>query len=293
MHRDLKPENILLSRSGDVRIADLGAAYVHDASRLVRGQSYARDAVFTPGYAAPELVGSALREDGAWIAPGSRCPRYGLEVDWWALGCIMYMMMAGCMLFSEKTDLIEYAERYKAHRGRAWLRSRCSMSENEVRVLYGVRLFFWSSENDEAWLNVIRRFSCCTSQSAGGLPLKSSRGSHFSRMKSEYFRVIGASIPKTAHFLPPPPPPSHSGVDEFTYLEHRSRSSSRGLYRPEKPKYRMAASDSTVTLDLVSSTDESGPEENDDWGFWRWFAWHNPQGLWAEWNGRRRWWAFH
>jgi serine/threonine protein kinase len=142
MHRDLKPENILLSRAGDVRIADLGAAYVHDASRLTRGQSYARDAVFTPGYAAPELVGSGLRDDGAWIAPGARCPRYGLEVDWWALGCIMYMMMAGSMLFAEKTDLLEYAERYKAHRGRAWLRSRCSMSENETRVLYGVRFFF-------------------------------------------------------------------------------------------------------------------------------------------------------
>jgi serine/threonine protein kinase len=142
MHRDLKPENILLSRSGDVRIADLGAAYVHDASRLMRGQSYAHDAVFTPGYAAPELVGSAQREDGAWIAPGSRCPRYGLEVDWWALGCIMYMMMAGCMLFSEKTDLLDYVDRYKAHRGRAWLRSRCSMSENELRILYGVSFLF-------------------------------------------------------------------------------------------------------------------------------------------------------
>jgi serine/threonine protein kinase len=145
MHRDLKPENILLSRSGDARIADLGAAYVHDASRLLRGQSYARDAVFTPGYAAPELVGSALRDDGAWVAPGSRCPRYGLEVDWWALGCIMYMMMAGCMLFSEKTDLLDYVERYKTHRGRAWLRSRCSMSENELRVLYGVCINYFFS----------------------------------------------------------------------------------------------------------------------------------------------------
>ncbi len=148
MHRDLKPENILLSRAGDVRIADLGAAYVHDASRLTRGQSYTRDAVFTPGYAAPELVGSALRDDGAWIAPGARCPRYGLEVDWWALGCIMYMMMAGSMLFSEKTDLLEYVERYKAHRGRAWLRSRCSMSEHEARVLYGVSFFGFLPEHD-------------------------------------------------------------------------------------------------------------------------------------------------
>ena len=88
--------------------------------------------------------------------------------------------------------------------------------------------------------------------------------------------------------------PSYSGVDEFTYLEQRSRYSVKGLYRPEKPKYRMASSDSTVTLDLVSSTDEAGEdEENSDWDFWRWFAWHNPQGLWADWKGTRRWWALH
>ena len=284
MHRDLKPENILLSRSGDVRIADLGAAYVHDASRLTRGQSYARDAVFTPGYAAPELVGTALRGDGAWIAPGSRCPRYGLEVDWWALGCIVYMMMAGCMLFSEKTDMLDYVERYKAHRGRAWLRSRCSMSENEARVLYGVGVFFWSGMSGCDSRH--SRCSCCTSRSAGDLPLKTSRKSRSSRMKSECF--AGASIPRTPHLVFYH---FHSGVDEFTYLEHRSRSPLKGLYRPEKPKYRLAPSGSTITLDLVSSTDKARSEENGDWNFWRWFAWHNPQGLWADWKGKRRWWA--
>ena len=166
MHRDLKPENILLSRSGDVRIADLGAAYVHDASRLVRGQSYARDAVFTPGYAAPELVGGALRDDGGWVTPGSRCPRYGLEVDWWALGCIMYMMMAGCMLFPEKTDLLDYVERYKAHRGRAWLRSRCSMSESELRVLYGVRSIFFTFGSVTQVYSFVLPAAACLDQQA-------------------------------------------------------------------------------------------------------------------------------
>ncbi len=82
-------------------------------------------------------------------------------------------------------------------------------------------------------------------------------------------------------------------MDEFSYLEHRARSPLRGLYRPEKPKYRMAPSGSTVTLDLVSTTDEAPSEESGDWNFWRWFAWHNPQGLWADWKGQRRWWALH
>jgi hypothetical protein len=86
---------------------------------------------------------------------------------------------------------------------------------------------------------------------------------------------------------------SYSGVDEFTHLEQRARSHLKGLYRPEKPKYRMASSGSTVTLDLVSSTDQVRSEENGDWNFWRWFAWHNRQGLWADWKGKRRWWALH
>ncbi len=157
--------------------------------------------MFTPGYAAPELVGGALREDGGWIAPGSRCPRYGLEVDWWALGCIMYMMMAGCMLFSEKTDLLEYVERYKSHRGRAWLRSRCTMTETELQVLYGVRsfLFFFFCWVVMTKCDSYHFRSCSTSQSAGDLPLRSSRGNHFSRMKSRCF--AGASISTPLIFL--------------------------------------------------------------------------------------------
>jgi|SRR5712671_6039963 len=122
--------------------------------------------------------------------------------------------------------------------------------------------------------------------------MKSLRGSRSLKTKSEC--SIGdqrSRLSKNLSFSLLSNP--HSGVDEFTYLEHRSRSHFKGLYRPEKPKYRMTPIDSTVTLDLVSSTDEVRPEECEDWDFWRWFAWHNPQGLWADWKGRRRWWAFH
>jgi hypothetical protein len=152
-------------------------------------------------------------------------------------------------------------------------------------------LSFWGGGMTRCDSHHFRCFSCSTSQSVGDLPLRSSRGSHSSRMKSRCF--AGASISALIFFNCSPS--CYRGVDEFTYLEHRSRSPLKGLYRPDKPKYRMAPSDSTVTLDLVSSTDEAGAEgdENSDWNFWRWFAWHNPQGLWADWKGRRRWWALH
>jgi hypothetical protein len=65
--------------SGNVRIVNLGTPFVHDASHLIHGENYARDAVLTLGYAAPKLVSSALCEVGVWIAPGSRCLCYGLE----------------------------------------------------------------------------------------------------------------------------------------------------------------------------------------------------------------------
>jgi hypothetical protein len=117
------------------------------------------------------------------------------------------MMMAGCMLFSEKTDLLDYLERYKTHRGRAWLRSRCSMSENELRVLYGVRsiifLLFGSMTKVLTFYMYGSFISYCTSQSAGDLPLKNSRGSRSSRTTSKWFlhRYFHS---KTAHFFPFP-----------------------------------------------------------------------------------------
>lgn len=114
-------------------------------------------------------------------------------------------------------------------------------------------------------------------------------------MKSKCFAGASISTPLILFIYLNCSPSCYRGVDEFTYLEHRSRSSLRGLYRPEKPKYRMAPHDSAATLDLVSSTDEVGAEREEDsnWDFWRWFAWHNPQGLWADWKGRSRWWALH
>ncbi|XP_044188978.1 G protein-coupled receptor kinase 5 [Thunnus albacares] len=74
VYRDLKPENILLDDNGHIRISDLGLAVRLYEGSLVRGR------VGTLGYMAPEVIGHE---------------HYGMNVDWWGLGCLIYEMTAG------------------------------------------------------------------------------------------------------------------------------------------------------------------------------------------------------
>jgi len=77
-HRDLKPENILVDDAGRVSIIDFGIALLEGAPRVTwRGFS---GLVGTPEYMAPEQI---------------RGDRGGPETDVYALGVILYEMLAG------------------------------------------------------------------------------------------------------------------------------------------------------------------------------------------------------
>jgi len=73
IYRDLKPENILLDTSGHVKLTDFGFA-----KRLVGGIT--NTLCGTPDYLAPEIIEGRP---------------YGKSVDWYALGVLIFEMLAG------------------------------------------------------------------------------------------------------------------------------------------------------------------------------------------------------
>lgn len=73
IYRDLKPENILIDHTGYLKITDFGFC-----KRMTRNRTYTLCG--TPEYLAPEVI----------LSKG-----YGKAVDWWAIGVLMYELVAG------------------------------------------------------------------------------------------------------------------------------------------------------------------------------------------------------
>jgi eukaryotic-like serine/threonine-protein kinase len=90
IHRDLKPSNILVKRDGTVRLLDFGIAkQIEDLDAPV-DQTRTALRLMTPAYAAPEQI---------------RGDRTGVRTDVYALGVILYELLAGRLPFdlSHKT----------------------------------------------------------------------------------------------------------------------------------------------------------------------------------------------
>ena len=79
VHRDIKPENIMFGTDGKVRLVDFGLAK----------QTYRRMSTLagTPYFMAPEVLDQ----------------NYTSKCDIWSLGCILYMIVCGCLPFEGKS----------------------------------------------------------------------------------------------------------------------------------------------------------------------------------------------
>ncbi|HEX6405710.1 MAG TPA: serine/threonine-protein kinase, partial [Gemmatimonadales bacterium] len=95
VHRDIKPENILLTRQGEALVADFGVARAMERSSDGKLTDTGM-AVGTPTYMSPEQA-SAAEVDG--------------RSDIYALGCVLYEMLAGEPPFTGPTPQAILAKR--------------------------------------------------------------------------------------------------------------------------------------------------------------------------------------
>jgi tetratricopeptide (TPR) repeat protein/tRNA A-37 threonylcarbamoyl transferase component Bud32 len=86
-HRDIKPENLMFDEEGAVKVMDFGLAHAVQASRLT-------------------LTGSTLGT-AAYMAPESMRGAVGAPADVFALGVVLYEMLAGALPFPGEYPLAQ------------------------------------------------------------------------------------------------------------------------------------------------------------------------------------------
>ncbi|XP_003789496.1 rhodopsin kinase [Otolemur garnettii] len=86
IYRDLKPENVLLDDLGNCRLSDMGlAVQIQDGKPITQRAG-------TNGYMAPEILMEKVS--------------YSYPVDWFAMGCSIYEMVAGRTPFKDYKEKI-------------------------------------------------------------------------------------------------------------------------------------------------------------------------------------------
>ncbi len=84
IHRDLKPSNILVKSDGNPRLLDFGIAKQLEDLDATADQTRTSLRLMTPAYAAPEQI---------------RGDRVGVQTDVYALGAVLYQLLAGRLPF--------------------------------------------------------------------------------------------------------------------------------------------------------------------------------------------------
>ena len=97
VHRDLKPANVMITPRGEVKILDFGLA-----KAWLDSTGPAADLSHSPTLTAQHTVAGTLLGTAAYMAPEqARGAEADQRSDLWALGALLYEMLAGRRLFDE------------------------------------------------------------------------------------------------------------------------------------------------------------------------------------------------
>jgi len=94
VYRDLKPENVLLDEQGHIRLVDFGLS-----KEGITKTNLTHTFCGTPEYLAPEVIHGG---------------GYGLPVDWWSLGTLLYEMLTGLPPFYNQNLHVMYEKIIRA-----------------------------------------------------------------------------------------------------------------------------------------------------------------------------------
>jgi serine/threonine protein kinase len=87
VHRDIKLENIMLTHQGEIKLIDFGF------SKRIGDKRVLNSCCGSPNYMSPEMLRSTRTQDQS-VLP-TKHSKYGREVDIWAAGVAMYVLLVG------------------------------------------------------------------------------------------------------------------------------------------------------------------------------------------------------
>ena len=91
IHRDIKPENILIDKNMNLKLCDFGFSRKYYNQLNFDNNNLMTDYIATRWYRAPEIL----------LSKG----KYGFEIDFWAIGCLMCELIDGNPIFPGKDEI--------------------------------------------------------------------------------------------------------------------------------------------------------------------------------------------